>query len=243
MWYQFFYISSLVVILHNLTKEKQSSTNITEKHDACIEKPRHNRPPVYLETHAKDTHCKFKWQLSVGYDCQQLNSNSKMYDSNIFSPLNDETDNVNLKLVIILNLRLDQTRWWQNREAFSYNDIKAGVDKLWKWVYIDARKASMSSASMWCCELELLRTTQKLGNKLYNLTFEWDAIIIIHWNHWWSIWWNTWPCCKVRWFSWRIIDSFLRNKYKNNLAEHLVTEETCTIQIRRTKILQQDIHM
>lgn len=62
MWYQFFYISSLVVILHNLTKEKQSSTNITEKHDDCIEKPRHNRPPVYLETHAKDA---LKVQIAI----------------------------------------------------------------------------------------------------------------------------------------------------------------------------------
>lgn len=184
-------------------------------HSAFNFRPRHNRLPVYFQTHAKDLHCKSKWQLSIGNNCQLHNCNNHMYDSIIFNPPNYGTDNVNSMLVLILNLSSDQTSWWQNRETLVIKRYKHKCIQTIEMSLCSNKSIHETSKHMMPCT-GTIETYTANRNKLYNLTFEWDSIVIIHRNHWWSIWWNIGPCRKVRRLSWRIIDSFLRNKYKSN---------------------------
>ena len=104
---------------------------------------------------------------------------------------------------------------WQNREALVIKRYKHKCIQTIEMSLCSNKSIHETSKHMMPCT-GTIETYTANRNKLYNLTFEWDSIVIIHRNHWWSIWWNIGPCRKVRRLSWRIIDSFLRNKYKSN---------------------------
>ena len=144
-------------------------------------------------------------------------------------------------LVLILNLSSDQTSWWQNREALVIKRYKHKCIQTIEMSLCSNKSIHETSKHMMPCT-KLLRPIQQIETNYI-----------------------TWPLNEIplslstgiiggayggtlgraaKWVD--LAEGSLTLSWETNtkvIDEHSVIEETGTQQIRRTKILQQDIHV